>query len=112
MRSVNRTLVFIRPRNPYADWANSVDDAGPRYILDEHPGTAYLLPDNLDMEELNQFVRDNYRALFEDELDSWCSDPSRWPEDRSQKRFQEWFEVGVADLVYDLDPEDLETEEL
>ena len=34
-RTINRAALIVRPRQPYVDWVNSVDDDGPRAILQE-----------------------------------------------------------------------------
>ena len=34
-RTINRAALIVRPKQPYVDWANSVDDEGPRAILQE-----------------------------------------------------------------------------
>lgn len=34
-RTINRAGLIVRPKQPYVDWANSVEDDGPRANLQE-----------------------------------------------------------------------------
>ena len=65
--------------------------------------TVYLISDE-DADTgstLEQWIRRNYRQLFESELEGWYTDPTPWPEDRSFYRFREWFDVECHTVLVD-----------
>ncbi len=114
MNVLNRTVVILRPKFPYAAWANGVDHNAPQYVLDEHrlEGTAYLLPEIQYESAKPRILRRYYRSMFEHELAAWMRDETRWPMRRDWKVFQAWFEVEWRSIVIDLTPTILEGEEL
>lgn len=46
MKTINRTVLLITPKQPYIDWANSFDDDGPTMADLRH--SAILIPDTYD----------------------------------------------------------------
>ena len=46
MWSVNRSVLVVRPRQPYLDWVHSLDDEGKQVTLDDlrRECTALLVP--------------------------------------------------------------------
>jgi hypothetical protein len=46
MWSVNRSVLVVRPRQPYLDWVHSLDDEGKQVTLDDlrRECTALLIP--------------------------------------------------------------------
>ncbi len=103
MTLVNRSVVILRPKQPYRDWANSFSD-GPRFV--EEPGgesgTAFLVPELSTIEGIQEFVVANSEFMFEHELDAWQEAPETWPRNRSFTILQEWFEIHIHSLVIDL----------
>ena len=81
--------------------ANSFEDVGPELDPSELHSRALLIPDRYDEYSYEKFIKQNYSAIFEHELESWMADPEDWPKDRSCKKFNEWFEVRVSDTVID-----------
>lgn len=102
MKTINRTVVTITPKQPYIEWANSFDDDGPELDPSEIHSTALLIPDRYDEFSYEKFIKQNYTEIFELELEAWMADPDVWPEDRNYKTFKEWFDVRVSDTVLDL----------
>jgi hypothetical protein len=62
--------------------------------------TVYLIPEG-DAEP-EGYVRRHFKAIFEEELNSWYTDPDLWPKDRSFKTFKKFFSVQVSTMVFDL----------
>jgi len=114
MRAINRATMVVRPRQPYADWADSIDDDDIRLSLEEHRAdpTAYLIPVVEDVEQAEEILVACWPLLFENELESWCVDEEAWPADRSLDMFLEWFEVELHSTVVDIAAEPLEGEDL
>ena len=66
MAMLNRTAIIIIPKQPYADWANAIDD-GPRFELSEANDelTVFLGPDLDTVDEINAFVTKHFQLFFE-----------------------------------------------
>jgi hypothetical protein len=67
----------------------------------------YLVPELEDDPKGARVLRQVYSAIFEYELDAWHTDPDDWPQVRDLATFRKWFEVELAELVTDLDEDDL-----
>lgn len=98
---LNRSVAILRPRQPYLDWANSVNDGG------TPPGTdgeqaVYLLPSNESDHDGSQTIEQCYEGLFESELAGWHQLEEDWPVDRTYAMFQQWFSVEWHSVVIDL----------
>ena len=57
MKTINRTVLFVTPTQPYVDWANSFDDGGPQFSADRDRGTAILIPDTYDEYNYENWVK-------------------------------------------------------
>ncbi len=115
MRFVNRSVLVLRAKPPYVEWANEVGAATAGAVsLDDarQAGSAFLIPAIERDEEARAFVEAHARAMFEHELGMWMDDPDTWPARRDAETFLEWFDLEVHDIVVDLGDEPLATEEL
>ncbi len=104
MRRLRRTALSVRPKQPYIDWANALDEDGPR-ISQDFAGeqNIYLVEDMAEGRfDLQAIVEPHYAAIFEEELGAWHRVESDWPTPRNFATFQAWFEVEVHSLVLDL----------
>ena len=52
-------------------------------------------------EALEEWIKMNYEALFENDLQGWYTDESLWPKKRDLKLFREWFDVECHTVVED-----------
>jgi len=98
---LNRAVVIVRPKQPYLDWALSLDDSG----LVPDPGneqTVYLIPSYSDDAEAWEILEELYPTIFENELRSWHLDEKAWPQGRDFEMFQRWFDTGLHSVVEDL----------
>ncbi len=104
IRLLNRTAVTIIPRQPYIDWANSIDDNWPKYDLDEPDNeyTVYLIDETGDNTAARRIVQRHCAFIFEYELAAWCVDEDTWPPKRDWRTFKQWFEVQINSMVIDL----------
>jgi hypothetical protein len=113
---INRSLVVMRPREPFAQWIRQCDPAEPVEEQEIRSSVnGYLIPDGLDASEALEWVRENSEMLFELALTDWSADEASWPTDRSGYALEEWFEIEFIDIVWDLveerltsDPDDPE----
>ena len=103
LRSLNRSAVIVTPRQPFVDWLHRADPTSLTLSLEEvSEPTIYLLPDCEDERDLVAHVRNYSDTIFEDQLDGWYRDQSRWPAERDFKSFCLWFEYRAHTLVLDL----------
>ena len=98
---LNRGAVIVGPRQPYIDWALSLDDSGMAPDPDGEK-TVYLIPiyDN-DIEAL-EVLSQCYDFIFEEELGAWHTDEARWPRNRTFKMFREWFDYSFCAVINDM----------
>ncbi len=111
MKTINRTAVIVKPKQPYVDWANSFEDGGPNLEETRKEGTAYLIREFDYVDQMVKHIEKNYAIIFENELFGWITDPEVWPKKRTLKMFKEWFEVEICEMVYDLGKGGIITEE-
>ena len=100
--TVNRYAVVLAPTEAYLEWARECPERDPELTLEllREDGTVYLIPET--NAEPDNWLRRNYAAMFEHELDAWYTDDAFWPEDRSFKTFQKFFEVRFCSMVFDM----------
>ncbi len=65
--------------------------------------TVYLISDTAgdSPATFHRWLKRNYSALFEMELEGWYTDPTLWPKNRTFKLFQEWFEPEYHTILFD-----------
>jgi len=112
MRRVKRTAVIVIPKQPYIDWANSLEEGGVKLGEDFTPEhTIYLVEDITGyMIDKVEIIKPHFEFIFEEELVSWHRRVSNWPPNRDLATFLEWFEVEIHSLVLDLHGGRLKTE--
>ncbi|MCI0334822.1 MAG: hypothetical protein L0228_16535 [Planctomycetes bacterium] len=73
MWSVNRSVLVVRPRQPYLDWVQSLDDADKKVTLDDlrRDCTALLVPEVDDEDHQDEIVAAMCKEVFEHELWAW-----------------------------------------
>jgi hypothetical protein len=111
MKTINRTVITIIPMQPYIDWANSFDDDGPKISPDSIHATSILIPEKFDEYSYEQFLKKNYKIIFEEELAAWMIDPATWPSKIDYDMFKLWFHIIVSETVLDLGNDHIVTEE-
>jgi hypothetical protein len=90
---------------PYIEWANAIDEDGVKIGEDFEPEkSVYLIGDVIDVIPFDRdvIVRPHFKAIFEEELNSWHRRESGWPARRTYEAFLEWFDVEVHSMVLDL----------
>ena len=83
MRLINRGVVIIKPKQPFADWVNNTPelDMDPPIDLAElrEDCDSLLLPDLDSLDEAHYYLEPLKISLFEMQLADWYRDPSVWP---------------------------------
>ena len=105
---VNRAAVVLEPGQAYLEWAKECPEAIPDLTLKQlgDEGTVYLIPETNDKPD--KWLRRNFVAMFENELEAWYTDRDFWPKDRSFKSFKKFFKVRSCSIVLDLGKGSLE----
>lgn len=111
MKTINRTAIYIGPKQPYVDWANSFDDGGPKLNPEDAHGVTFLIPDTYDETSFENWLKKNFKEIFQQELDSWMMDEEAQPKRLTYKLFNEWFDVKVSGLTFDAGRGVIETDE-
>ena len=116
MRVINRTAVTIVGAQPYIDWTRARDadfNKGAVTVARTKAfGSAFLLSEFDQEEDLLEWVEENHAWLFEFQLSAWTEDESAWPSVRDLKTFREWFRVDVHSVVVDAGDDDVDGEEI
>ncbi len=115
MRCINRAVVLVKPRQPFVDWVNAVafgEDDTPESLEElRKDANAYLFDEMNDIEDLEEDLKENWLAIFTNEVSDWDEDESKWPE-LTYKNFRIWFDFNVGTEVIDLAEEELFYEEV
>jgi hypothetical protein len=108
MTFLYRFALTVTRRQPYIDWANSVDDDGPELTeeLDHDRRTIYLVPEAATEPDVESLIAEFWEQIFERELSLWMDDEGTWPQARTREMFNAWFESEVTSGVCDLTPEE------
>ena len=101
---VNRSAVILKCKPPMVEWINDTDprEDSPAVNLEDanREKTVYLISEH-DAENLDRWLKMNFKSLFESELEDWYLDESMWPKKRTMKVFQEWFDVECHTVIID-----------
>ena len=109
---VNRSVVLIRPKEPFFQWLRSLPDPCELSIEDYNDdSTAYLLPEYEDDIEQTEVLEQYYDLIFEEVLGGWWTVEGDWPPTRNFATFNDWFSCEFHSLVIDLVADPLIVEE-
>ena len=104
IRSLNRTAIIVKPKQPYIDWVNSVGGYAPPLDYDDLCAeyTIYLIEDVDSISDKIAILKPHFKTIFEEELKGWHRFEDDWPTDRDIATFFDWFDVDVHSMVLDL----------
>lgn len=104
---INRAAVKLRYKEPAVAWINEADPYNNNTEITiesaNEEQTVYLIKDR-DADtpaDVEKWIKFNYDALFESELDGWLTDEELWPKNQSLKLFREWFDVDCYTVIVD-----------
>ena len=98
---INRNAFAVRIKQPYLDWAATLDDSGVLPDLAGEP-SIYLVPECHNEAEALELLPQIYKSIFQAELLAWHTEPSQWPDIRSLRTFSDWFELTFVSMIEDL----------
>jgi len=102
---VKRHVITIKPKQPLLDWINAIY---PEMLEDGSLTSAYLVKFRQTRADTEKWLKTNFRAIFENELNERHQDEAAWPQKRTFKMFNLWFEFSAFDVVYDIEEGDVE----
>jgi hypothetical protein len=108
MSFLYRSGITITRKQPYLDWANSLDDRGPELTeeLSRDRRTIYLVHELDTPASVDEIIDEYWDEIFEQELGAWILSADQWPPKRTRDMFMAWFDIEVTDSVYDLLPDE------
>ena len=111
IRQLRQTAIIVKPKEPYIQWANSLDEDRIKLGEEFEPEhTIYLIEDMTGyLIDIEAMIAPHYEFIFEEELSSWHRCESDWPARRDFATFLEWFEVECHSVVVDLCPDRIKT---
>jgi hypothetical protein len=73
MREVNRSSMIVTAKQPFLNWLVSIDAKDKRLSLGDVNGepVIYLIAECESDEEFQEWLKGNYRTVFEEQLDGW-----------------------------------------
>jgi hypothetical protein len=98
--TINRFAVILLPTEECLAWINSCPGDHTTMAEVQKEPAVFLIPEG--EAEPESYVRRYFKAMFEEELYSWYTDPDLWPKDLSFKTFKKFFTVQVSTMVFDL----------
>lgn len=99
--SINRNAIVVKARKPLLDWVNFIYPDDP--ITETEEGTIYLIRERESNEEIEKWLKRNFDKIFQNELNDWHTDEEEWPQKRTFKLFQEWFDYEIHSMILDLE---------
>lgn len=111
---LNRAAVILKYKQPAIDWINKVDpyNSGEVTLKSANEESTVYLIGNDDAENLDEWIKLNYLALFSDELFGWYVDETLWPEKLSIQLFRKFFTVECHTVLKDTVGEPLFDDEI
>jgi hypothetical protein len=107
---VDRHILVVTPREPFAGWVRSLEEfedivGGEQQSgLDEsiRMAATYLVPFSFNPDPVIAWVRDNFDTIFETELHGVTETSESWPSGRTLEMFEDWFDLQLLDAPIDL----------
>ncbi|MDA3892265.1 MAG: hypothetical protein PF517_11435 [Salinivirgaceae bacterium] len=112
--TINRDMLIIFPKQPLMDWVNYIFTDYKHECpkpLEHDQGNTYLIPEFDHPDDAVQFVKQNFKRFFENELFDWSTDEKDWPEKLTWELFEKWFHYSVQSLVMDTVEGNIEKED-
>jgi len=109
------SMLTICPKEPFFEWAKSleeVDESELELELNDlkNDTSAYVVPPIESVADLQEIINSTYETMFNNELYGWSQDATKWPENRSVELFNDWFDLSVHSVAYDLIEDEEETQ--
>ena len=104
--SVERSIVVLKPKQPFLDWINSALASADEQLSLESiriECNSYLIPEVAEIEDGISCVDEIFEDLFKIEFSSWTIDENAWPkQELTLQMFWEWFDVEISPTLVDV----------
>jgi hypothetical protein len=105
---IDRFAIIVQAKIPFQEFLKkALPDEEIITLTDTH---LYLIDDCV--EDVENWLLQNYEAIFEKELETREIEKKNWPRSRTFEKFQEWFSVSLSDFIYDCEPKPVRKIEL
>jgi hypothetical protein len=96
---INRQAIVLTLQQPFIDWAKE-------YTMfleeeDAQQSKIYLVNDEFD--DLEKWLKKNFDKFFTMELEEWHDNKKNWPQRRTYKMFNQWFQVNLSSEIFDME---------
>lgn len=101
---INRFALIIAPTADMIKWVNNLfpDSPEEHQPFGSHDNAdVYLLPEFEDIEEAEEWLKENYSRFFEEALIEWTEDEAQWPDDMSWDTFRRFCQYSIQSVVID-----------
>jgi len=104
MDLVDRWILIVKKKQPYLDWVRNLPYPDYEVTLQRlnTDSSAYLIPLFDDLRETEGFIQRHYKVIFEHELSGWHLGKQDWPQKRTYREFQRWFDIEIHSMTLDL----------
>jgi hypothetical protein len=107
---INRAALIVRPKQPFIEWARSIEDE----IVPQAEGeqTVYLIPEHDTPKEFEKILKEIWSYVFESQLCGWHVEEDAWPKNRTYSMFKLWFQIECHTVIEDLCGDPIEDDEI
>jgi len=109
--SINRNAIIVKPKKPFYNWLKGIYNDEEFTSLKEE-NTVYLIREMDSNQDILKWLSKNFDGIFVNELNDWYTDEAGWPQNRTFKKFNEWFDVEINSMVLDLEEFPVEKESI
>ncbi|MCK5906886.1 MAG: hypothetical protein KAG37_04805 [Flavobacteriales bacterium] len=93
----------VTPKKIFLKWLNGIEKEmelmPTEYDVLTSETNIYLVSLNSYEDEIDDYLDDHFESIFKNELETWSLEVDKWPKERNQKMFNEWFDYKVHNLV-------------
>lgn len=96
---INRTAIIVKPLQPFIDWYCKLypEDCVERV----NETSIYLISEEIN--DKDTWLSKKFDRIFKLQLEECHLNKKEWPQKRTYKMLNEWFQVDVSPWVYDLE---------
>jgi len=104
LKSINRLIAILRPKQAFLDWINSMPDDPNTMTMEEvaYENLCFLIPEYESNEQGREFILKNAEAILEVQLEGWDQSGETWPEKLDRRLLQKFFDIEVHSEVIDM----------
>lgn len=107
---LNRVAIIIYPKQPFVDWANSLNPGDEPMTLEfvQETPAVFLIGDNTEPEAGPDLMKICMNGIMVGWLGSFTDDEASWPKKRDWEFFNAWFDWVITPEVSDLEDDPIE----